>query len=52
MQVDIENVFNNIFQAVIFKKLQDAKRLLASIVPFTRLFNGAHSSLYYQHGHI
>jgi hypothetical protein len=42
MQVDVENAFNSVFQAVIFKKLCDAKRLLASIIPFTKLFYGAH----------
>jgi len=43
MQVDIENVFNNVFQVVIFKKLQDVRGPLATIVSFTMLFYGAHS---------
>jgi hypothetical protein len=50
MQVDVENIFNNIFQAVIFRKLCDVEGLLANIIPFTKLFNGVHSSFYYQHG--
>jgi len=50
MQVDVENAFNNIFQIVIFKELCDAWGPLASIVPFTKLFYGAHSSFYYQRG--
>jgi len=47
MQVNVKNAFNNIFQTTIFRKLQDAKRFLANIVPFTKLFYGAHSSFYY-----
>jgi hypothetical protein len=47
MQVNIENVFNNIFWVIIFKKLCDVGGPLASIVPFTMLFYGAHSFLYY-----
>jgi hypothetical protein len=50
MQVDIENTFKNIFQATIFKELCGAKWLLANIIPFTKLFHGAHSFFYYQHG--
>jgi hypothetical protein len=50
MQVDIENTFNSVFQIVIFKELCDVNGPLVNIVPFTRLFYGAHSSLYYQHG--
>jgi hypothetical protein len=50
MQIDIENVFNNIFQVIIFRELRDAEGPLASIIPFTMLFYGAHYSLYYQHG--
>ncbi len=50
MQVDVENVFNNVFRVFIFKELCEVKDPLVSIVPFTRLFYGVHSSLYYQHG--
>jgi len=50
MQVDVENVFNNIFQSVIFIDLCDVKGSFVSIVPFTKLFYGAHFSFYYQHG--
>jgi hypothetical protein len=50
MQIDIENAFNNVFQVSMFWKLQDVKGPLANIVPFTMLFYGAHSFLYYLHG--
>jgi hypothetical protein len=50
MKVNIKNVFNNVFQIIIFKKLCDVEGPLVSIVPFTKLFYGVHSSLYYQHG--
>jgi uncharacterized membrane protein YwaF len=50
MQVDVENAFNNIFQAIIFRALCDVKELLASIVSLTKLFYGVHFSFYYQHG--
>ncbi len=50
MQVDVENVLNNVSQVVIFRELQNAKGLLVSIVPFTRMFYGVHSFLFYQHG--
>jgi hypothetical protein len=50
MQVDVENTFNNISQVVICRKLCDVDGPLADIVPFSILFYGAHSSLYYQHG--
>jgi hypothetical protein len=43
MQVDVENAFNNIFQTIIFKELCKVEEPLASIVPFTKLFYGAHS---------
>jgi hypothetical protein len=49
MQVNIENAFNSVFQVVIFRKLCDVEGPLASIIPFTKLFYGVHSSLYYQH---
>jgi hypothetical protein len=49
MQVNIENAFNSVFQAVILKKLCDVEGPLANIIPFTKLFYGVHSSLYYQH---
>jgi hypothetical protein len=45
MQVDVENTFNNIFQIIILKKLCDVGGPLVSIVPFTKLFYGAHSYL-------
>jgi len=50
MQVDVKNAFNNVFQIVILKKLCDVEKLLANIVPFTKLFYGTHFSIYYQHG--
>jgi len=50
MQVDIKNAFNKISQAIIYRKLQDPKGPLASILPFIRLFYGVHFSYYYQHG--
>jgi len=50
MQVDIKNVFNNVSPIIIVKKLCDVGGPLASIVPFTRLFYGVHSFIYYQHG--
>ncbi len=49
MQVDVENAFNNIPQTIIFKELCDVERPLMNIIPFARLFYGAHSSFYYQH---
>jgi hypothetical protein len=42
-QFDVKNIFNNISQTVIFRKLQDAKGSLVSIIPFTKLFHGVHS---------
>jgi len=50
MQIDVENVFNNVFQAVIFKELLDVRGLLSNIIFFTMLFYGVHSFLYYQPG--
>jgi hypothetical protein len=50
MHVDVENIFNSDSQTIIFKKLCDVKRPLVNIIPFTMLFYGTHSSLYYQHG--
>ncbi len=50
MQIDVENVFNNVFQAVIFKELLDVRGLLSNIIFFTMLFYGVHSFLYYKHG--
>jgi hypothetical protein len=50
MQVDIKIFFNNIYQATIFRELCDVRGLFANIVPFIKLFYGAHSSLYFQHG--
>jgi hypothetical protein len=38
MQVNVENAFNNVFQAIILKELCDVEELLASIVPFTGCF--------------
>jgi hypothetical protein len=50
MQVDIKNIFNSVSQIVIFKELCDVNGPLVNIVLFTRLFYGAHSYFYYQHG--
>jgi hypothetical protein len=50
MQVNIENIFNNVFEIVILKELCDAEGFLVNIVPFPRLFYHAHFSFYYQHG--
>ncbi len=50
MQVNFKNAFNNVFQATIFRELCDGRGPLTSIIPFTKLFYGTHSSLYYQHG--
>jgi len=50
VEVDIEKTFNNVFQVVIFIELCDAEGPLTSVVPFTRLFYGAHFFLYFQHG--
>jgi tRNA U38,U39,U40 pseudouridine synthase TruA len=50
MQVDVENTFNNISRTIIFRELCDVGGHLANIVPFTRLFYGVHSFLYFQHG--
>jgi len=50
MQVDVENDFNNFFWIIIFKELCDVEGPLANIVPFTKLFYGAHFSFYFQHG--
>jgi hypothetical protein len=33
MQVDVENIFNNVFQTVIFRELCDVEGLLMNIVP-------------------
>jgi len=49
IQVEVNNVFNNVFQIVILKELCDVKGPLANIVPFTMLFSGIHSPIYYQH---
>jgi len=50
MQVDVENIFSNIFQGVIFGELCDVERPLVNIILFTMLFYGVHFSFYYQHG--
>jgi hypothetical protein len=47
MQVNIENIFNNIFRITIFRDLCDAKEPLANIIPSTKLFYGVHFFLYY-----
>jgi hypothetical protein len=47
MHVDVKNVLKIVSQVAILKKLCDAGGLFMSIVPFTRLFYGAHSFLYY-----
>jgi hypothetical protein len=49
MQIDVENVFNNISQIAILRKLWDAKGPLASIIPFTIFYYGVQFSFYYQH---
>jgi hypothetical protein len=41
---------NNVCQNVIFRELQDVGGHLASIIPFAKLFYGAHLFFYYQHG--
>jgi hypothetical protein len=46
----VTNAFNNVFWVVIFRKLCDVGGPLVNTVPFTMLFYGAHSFLYYQHG--
>jgi hypothetical protein len=43
MQVNVENVFNSIFQTIIFRKFIEIKGPLANTVPFTKLFYGVHS---------
>jgi hypothetical protein len=50
MQVNVKNVFNNVSRAIIFRKLCDVGGPLVNIVPFTKLFYGDHSFLYFQHG--
>lgn len=50
MQVNVKNVFNNVFCATISRKLRNASGPLANIVPFTKLFYGVYSFLFYQHG--
>lgn len=50
MQIDIENAFNSVFWANIFKELWDVRGPLANIVLLTKLFYGVHYFLYYQHG--
>jgi hypothetical protein len=47
MQIEIKNIFNNIFQVVIFWELPKVREPLVNIAPFTKLFYGAHSSFYY-----
>ncbi len=47
MQINVENIFNNVFQIVIFKELCDDGGPFASIVPFTKLFYDTHFFLYY-----
>jgi len=50
MRVNVENYFNSVFRAVIYRELCDVKRPLTNIIPFTKFFYGDHSSIYYQHG--
>jgi hypothetical protein len=50
MQVHIKNIFNNIFRAIIFRKLCEIEGALANIVPFIMLFYGSHFFFFYQHG--
>jgi len=40
-RLDLENVFNSVYRAIIFKELCDAGGFLASIVLFTMLFYDA-----------
>jgi hypothetical protein len=47
MQVDIENTYNNVSQAIIFRELRDVEGPLANIVAFTMMFYGVHFSLSY-----
>jgi hypothetical protein len=47
MQIDVENTFNNISQVVIFRELCDVMGPFMNIIPFSRLFYGAHFSFYY-----
>jgi hypothetical protein len=47
MQLNIENTFNNISRATIFKKLCDAMGPLVNIAPFTKLFYGVDYSFYH-----
>jgi hypothetical protein len=49
IQINVNNIFNSVFQIVIFKELCDVERPLANIVPFTMLFYGTHFPIYYQH---
>jgi hypothetical protein len=49
MQVNVKNAFNNVSETTIFRDLCDVWGPLTSIIPFIKLFYGAHSSLYYQH---
>jgi hypothetical protein len=47
IHVDVKNVFNRVFQTVIFRKLCDVKGPLANIVPIGMLFYGVHFIFYY-----
>ncbi len=46
MQVDVKNIFNNVFLVVIFRELCD-EGAFGKHSPLTMLFYGVHSSLYY-----
>jgi hypothetical protein len=51
MQVDVKNAFNSVsFELLFLESCVMLGGLLVTIVPFTKLFYGTHSSLYYQHG--
>jgi hypothetical protein len=50
MQVNVENIFNNVFRTTIFRELCDVEGPLVNIILFTKLFYGAYSFLYYEHG--
>jgi hypothetical protein len=50
MQDTIQNTFNKVFWVAIFGELCDVKGPLVNIFPFTKLFYGACSFFYYQHG--
>jgi hypothetical protein len=50
MQVDVKNIFNNVYRTVIYRELRDVGGPLVNIIPFTKLFDDVHFSFYYLHG--